>query len=141
MELACVIPSHSLALIAELVQEQESPESEPPHEPRKAHKRQRSDAAQRQLHDGVVWPGVLGVAGVAGQEEMRRGGDDDGEEEEHEPGEARSEHAGLVYAGPSEVGSEEVELVPHVRYASHVLVPSLQQSLAVVVVVVVHVPH
>uniref|UniRef100_A0A2N9GV45 Uncharacterized protein n=1 Tax=Fagus sylvatica TaxID=28930 RepID=A0A2N9GV45_FAGSY len=106
IELFCVTISNCLALINELIEEQESSKAVLTNEPRNTHERQRGDAAERELNDTVVWPGVLAVAGGASQHEMRDCGDDDGEEDEHGPRETDCPHVGLVHAHPSEIGSE-----------------------------------
>ena len=85
MELFCVIHPHSLALIAKLIKEQESPKPIFPYKPRQTHKRQRRDAAQGQLHNGVVWPAMPTVAAGASQQKMRRRRNNNGEEKEHGP--------------------------------------------------------
>lgn len=70
IELSRVSISDRLALINELIEEQEPPKTVLPNEPGEADERQRGDAAERELNDAVVGPGVLAVAGGAGQQEM-----------------------------------------------------------------------
>ena len=129
IELAHVVHPNGLALIAELIKEEEPPESIFPDEPCEAQKRHRSHGAEGELYDGVIWAGVAGVAGGAGEEEVRRGGDGHREEEEHQPWKGGGKEAGLVDAHPPQVGAEAVELVVHVRHGPVVLAPSIQQRL------------
>lgn len=123
IELSHVVGSNGLALVAELIEEEEPTEAVLPDEGGEAEKRERSEGAERELNDGVVGAGVSCVTGGAGEEEMGGGGDSHGEEEEDEPGEGGGEEVGLVDAHPSEVGSEGVELVVHVRNGAVVVLP------------------
>lgn len=63
IELGGVSPPNSLALIVKLIKKQKPPQPKLPHKRRQTHKRQRRHAAQRELHDAVVRPLVLAVAG------------------------------------------------------------------------------
>ena len=83
IELCGVIKPNSFALIAETIEEQESPKAILRDEPRETNEGERSDGAERELNDGVVRTGVFGVAGRAGEGEVRNGGNDEGEEQEN----------------------------------------------------------
>lgn len=120
IELVSVTCPNRLTLIPKLVEEQEPPQPILPYEPRQAHERKRSDAAERQLDDSVVRSLMFGVARGAREQEMRSDGDGDGEDEEHGPREARGPYVGLVDAHPSEVRPEALELVLCVGNAAFV---------------------
>lgn len=118
VELSRVSLSNRLALINQLIKEQEPPEPVFPHKPGQAHEGEGGDAAQRQLHDSVEGPRVLAVAGGAGQQEMGNRGHDDREEDEHGPRQTCCPNIRLVHAHPSEIGSETLQLVLRMRDAA-----------------------
>jgi hypothetical protein len=100
IELFRVSASDRLALIDELVEEQEPPKTVLPNETGEAEEGERGEAAERELNDAVVGPGVFAVAGGAGQQEMGDQGHNDREQHEHEPGETRRPRVRLVHAHP-----------------------------------------
>lgn len=118
VELSRISLSNCLALINQLIKEQEPPEPVLPDEPGQAHEGEGGDAAQRQLQDAVEGPRVLAVASGAGQQEMGNRGHDDREEDEHGPRQTRCPHIRLVHAHPLEIGSEALQLVLRVRDAA-----------------------
>ena len=84
-ELASAIHPHSVTLVAKLINEQESSKPIFPYKPRQTHKRQRSDTAQGQMHNGIVRPVVPAVAVGASQQKMRCRRNNNGEEKEPGP--------------------------------------------------------
>lgn len=111
VQLLGVASSDGLALVAELVEEEEAAEAVAADEGGEAEEGEGGDAAEGELGDGVVRAGVEVVAVGAGEDEMGEGGDDDGEGGEDEPGEESGPCIGLVDAEPFEPGSEIPELV------------------------------
>lgn len=120
-----IVGSNGLALIAELIEEEEPPEAVLADEDGEAEEGEGGDGGEGELHHGVVGAGVAGVAVGAGEEEVRRGGDGDGEEEEQGPRERGGEGVGLVHAHPPDVGAERVELVVQVGDAAVVLATAI----------------
>lgn len=78
IELRHVVGSNGLALIAELIEEEEPSESVLADEAGEAEEGEGGDGGEGELHHGVVGAGVAGVAVGAGEEEVRRGGDGEG---------------------------------------------------------------
>lgn len=103
--------SNGLALIPELIEEQESAQAEPADERGQTEEGQGGDAAEGELRHRVVGSAVEAVAVVAREHEMGEDRDDDGESEEDEPGEADGPRVGLIDAEPSEPRAEALELV------------------------------
>lgn len=128
IELIGVALSNGLALIAELIEEQKSPESVPTDKMRDAEEGDGGDAGERDLRHGVVWPAVAGVAVGAGEREVRERGDGDGHGDEDEPREAGGPCIGLIDAQPFEPAPERLQLVVNVRRHPHQRPPLLGRA-------------
>lgn len=111
IELFRVVLPHHLAFIPKLIKEEKPPKAIIPDEPREAQKGEHCDAAERQLHNGIVGALMLGIAAGTGQQEMRHHRHGDGEEDEDGPGETPRGDRGLVDAHPSEPRPEALKLV------------------------------
>lgn len=105
-----------LALVAELVEEEEPAKAVLLDEAGEAAEGEGSDDGQRELHHRVVGALVAGVAGGAGEDEVGEEGDSEGEEEEEGPGEEGVPGSRLVHTHPSQPRPEAPKLICRIRF-------------------------
>lgn len=115
IELLSIALPHSLALIAELIEEQEPPQAVPADEGGQANEGEGGDATERELRHRVVGPAVLAVAFGASEYEMGESGDHDGHPQENDPRETGGPCSGLIEAQPFQPRPKRLKLVVGVR--------------------------